>query len=551
MARSLNPFKKSVTFAVLSTLILLVVLGLGALVSVQLYNSQQAASQTFRTSSALKTHLMAVQMQGGIKWKKADRVQDVYSKVITDKGGQLAAVHVMLDDGTALVSDQSEFFTGFDPVSFVEKHPDLLKAEEPVQTFDEGGHFVVFEKAIDPKKEELLGGVLVVWSKEKLNANLQKMIVMQVGLSLSILALLVGALVVALRTIIIGPLTKSIAVMSRLADGDYQVEIPYLERENEVGVMARSLDVFKKNAIEKQQAEAAAQAAEIKAKEDRRREMMEMSEQFEGQVMTIVDHLAGSVSQMESTFTNMKQLASDTKVRSGDASSFSQQTFSNVETVAAASEELNSSVKEIISQITRASKLTNEASDKAKKTNEIVATMQNSTEKIGEVVQLIQEIAEQTNLLALNATIESARAGEAGKGFAVVANEVKSLATETGKATEEIAGRIQEIQEISNQSSVAITDISKAIVEINEVIAAVTAASEQQGAATQEISRGAQEAATGTNKVSESITTVNSAAVDTENLAQETSKVLGEISEKSGVLKNTVNDFVQNIRSDA
>lgn len=539
-------FRRSVALRFAMLLSAVIVVCLSILVFIQIKNFQISMRDEFGASNIVKTQLLATQVAGGIKWKKAEVVEAVYTDVVGNEASGFVSAYVFhTDDGKLSVVNSSEF-DPFDFDGFLTEHNNLNKAAE-IQSFDLPGHMVVYAPAIDTKKQEYMGGLLVSWSKETINREMNEARSTQMSTAFFILAALISLCVFLLRSMIITPLKKSIQVMTVLSEGDYNIEIPDLKRRDEIGTMARAIEIFKKNAIEKQAAEKAKIEAESRMESERKKAMQDMAQKFEDEVMGIVQQLLKSISTIGEGSKTLSSIAQQTERKSTDAAGFSGSTSQNVQTVAAASEELNSSVKEIVQQVSRSAHLTQSASEQAAKTNEIVGTLQSSTERIGAVVKIIQDIAEQTNLLALNATIEAARAGDAGKGFAVVANEVKSLANETAKATEEISERVQEIQIISDQSGTAIQSIADVIRQANESMSAVTDAIEQQGIATQEISRSVQEAAAGTSRVSESISSVNQAALETGKLVKDTSNALDNLLEQSDLLKSAINQFIRNI----
>ncbi len=502
----------------------------------------------FEAASTVKTKLLAAQLEGAVKWKKTDGMTAVYASLLEDKTTNLDAVYISGTEYQELIKSEHK---NIDIMGFVDEQSNdalLEKLKTDTATFDTDHYYIVAAPIIDSKKKTHLGNIWTAWTKKEIIANIESAKNTQTITAIAIILALIVILIYLLRHIIITPLNNSINIMTLLTQGKYDIEIPNLNKEDEMGTMARAIEVFRQSAIDKEKSDKAQKEAEENSETERKQLLQDMAKKFEEEVLSIVENLSSSIGDMGMTAKQLSVLASKTETDASEMANFSNQASQNVQTVASASEELNSSVQEIVQQTTRAATLTRKADEQAKETNVVVGTLQEAATKIGDVVKLIQDIAEQTNLLALNATIESARAGEAGKGFAVVANEVKSLATETSKATEEIAEKIKEVQDISNKSSTAINSIASAIVEISMSMTAVTAAIEEQGAATNEISRSAQEAATGTQNVSNGISSVNQSAIETGKIALETEAASHELSNKSNDLKNAVNDFIANIR---
>ncbi len=358
------------------------------------------------------------------------------------------------------------------------------------------------------------------------------------------------AFVVAFLTsrAIVKPIAGMTAAMGVLADGDNSIEVPALDRKDEIGQMAAAVQVFKENGLEKARL-AAEQEAETKKREERTQRMDELCKTFDSNISEVVEAVSSASTQSETTAQSMAATAEETSQQSAAVASASDEATANVQTVASAAEELASSITEIARQVDDSTRNAQNAVAEAEKTNDTVKSLSEAGQKIGEVVQLINDIASQTNLLALNATIEAARAGEAGKGFAVVASEVKSLANQTAKATDEIGSQISTLQGATDDAVTAIEGIGTMISEISEISTTVAAAVEEQRAATGEISRNVQQAAVGTQEVSSNITGVNDAARETGSAAEQMKSAAGQLSQQSGVLRQEVEKFLKDIRA--
>ena len=347
---------------------------------------------------------------------------------------------------------------------------------------------------------------------------------------------------------VVAPLTRLSALVLKIADGDYAVEIPDTGRRDEIGDMSRAVGVFRDNGIAQKKLEQE-QAAERASRERRAVQMEELTKTFEAKVVNLVQSLADASHNMQGAAESMSSIAEQTNAQSSAVATAATNASLNVETVASAAEELSSSITEIGRQVTQSATIADRAVAEAKRTDLTVQALAEGAQKIGDVVTLIQTIASQTNLLALNATIEAARAGEAGRGFAVVATEVKSLASQTANATEEIAAQVGQIQVATNDAVEAVRGIGATIEDISRIAAAIAAAVEEQGAATREIARNVQQASEGTGQVSSNIAGVKQAARETGAAAGQVLESSGDLSRQSEEMRSEVQWFIESVRA--
>ncbi|MHC1946534.1 HAMP domain-containing protein [Bradyrhizobium sp. UFLA06-06] len=371
-------------------------------------------------------------------------------------------------------------------------------------------------------------------------------VVALIGL-LAVVAVSAG-LIVMVRRRILNPIAALTGRMSRLAAGEVAETIPGAARKDEIGAMAAAVQVFKDNKIEADRL-AAEKEAENDVKMRRARVLDDLTRTFEAKVTELVGGLSAASSVMEETAQSMSDTAAATNRQAAVVAAASDQTSTNVQTVASATEELTSSISEIARQVATSTEIAARAVDHARRTGDTARSLAEGAQKIGDVVTLIQSIAAQTNLLALNATIEAARAGEAGRGFAVVASEVKSLAGQTAKATTEISEQITAIQTASDETVTAIRSVIDVITEIDQIGTAIAAAIEEQGSATKEISRSVQEAARGTQEVNSNISGVQRAADDTGGAANQVLGAAEQLSTQSKDLAGQVNRFLSDVRA--
>jgi methyl-accepting chemotaxis protein len=380
-----------------------------------------------------------------------------------------------------------------------------------------------------------------------LHSQAQSSLTLQLVLLAAALALTFGAMMAVTRRVI-KPLHNMRDAMLKVASGDLTVDTGYGERQDEIGALAGALETFKQQAADKVRIEQ--QERERNAGAAARQQAIEAYVgEFENTVRQTLDQLNDASGQMRNTSAGLSTVSRQTNERVQVAQKASGDASMSVESVASASEELSASINDISQQAAHAAGIASRAVNQARETDGTVQGLAKSASRIGEVVGLINTIAAQTNLLALNATIEAARAGEAGRGFAVVASEVKSLASQTAKATDDISEQISDIQKVAGEAIDAIKGIGSIIGEVNEVATAIAAAVQQQGAATQEITRSTQYASQGTKNVSDSITGVKADADTAAAAADDVKRASESLETQSQQLGRQVTQFLGKIRA--
>ncbi len=367
------------------------------------------------------------------------------------------------------------------------------------------------------------------------------------GIGAIVMMVVIGVTIVIARSVI-GPLARLTRNMLSLARGDSTIDVGDAERRDEVGALAGAMITFRQNFREMETLRAEQEQAKRRSEDERCAMTRQLADTLDGKVARLVEAMAHKCHELRETAEIMTGIAAETSHQASTVAAASREASANVQTVATAATELSTSIDEIGRQMARSTVISTKAVAEAMVVNQSFAGLTDAAQKIGKVVDLITAIACQTNLLALNATIEAARAGEAGKGFAVVASEVKSLASQTANATDEIASQVTGIQTVAEETAAAIQSITRTIGQLNEIATIIAAAVEQQGAATGEISRNVEQAAVGTQKVSSTIAAVDSTAHRSGDAAHTVLTAATDLAQQAQRLRHDVQQFLTELR---
>ncbi|MBL8687851.1 MAG: HAMP domain-containing protein [Rhodospirillaceae bacterium] len=475
--------------------------------------------------------------------RSADELKRLYSRV--DQLEQLVNTPEGRKNVADIRADVGRYEAAYKQVVTLGREGRLKEAgqvaDEGAKTIDEvRKHIRAIEDRNTKFVEQSQKEVLATYQDARLQMIVLSAGGIGVGVALALFIVLAG---------VTRPLGRMTDAMGKVASGDFEIQVPALGQSDEVGKLASALERFKAAGIENRRLQAEQEETKRRTEVEKKAMLAKLADGFEASVSGVVETVATASTEMRASAEALSSTAEETSRQSTAVAAAAEQASTNAQTVATAAEQLSASITEISGQVAQSTKISGKAVDTAATTTASVQGLADAAQKIGEVVQLINDIASQTTLLALNATIEAARAGEAGKGFAVVASEVKSLASQTAKATEDIASQVSAIQGATRNAVDSIKGISETIGQINEIATAIASAVEEQGAATQEIARNIQQASHGTNEVSTNIVEVTKAAGETGSAATQVLAAAGEVSQQSERLKSEVDRFLVAVRA--
>jgi methyl-accepting chemotaxis protein len=531
-------------------LTLAVLLSFAALIALQIRATQASLLETLRQEATIKSEMLAVAVRTAVAGGDGAGAEAEYLPLAKRSDSTLASVAAFDLDGKVIIEyhDETKRLKPY-PIDkiFNNALPTLKELRSAVLVTED--HMVIVSPVTGRRGDSLRGAIAIAWSLDAQNRMIQESAMNSSIAAVIIMVLLVVALVAVIGWMISKPLRRIAGVMKDLADGARQMEIPSQSRQDEIGAMARSVQVFKDNAARMDALQAEQARLEADAAAAKRQALQELSRQFEASVAGLVGSVEGAAGQMIDQSRQMATLADASISHTSTMTSAADDTTRNVQSVATAADQLDQSVRSISQQVQRSVTMAGDAVVSVEMTTGQVRGLADAAHRIGEIVQLINAIASQTNLLALNATIEAARAGDAGKGFAVVASEVKSLATQTAKATEDIQAQVGAIQTATGSTVDAIEKIGSIIRSMNEGAMTINAAVSQQGQATKAIAQNVRQAAVGAAGLTEQAQVVTTEAQSTGTAAQQVVQAATSINTQITVMRHHVDQFLSQIQA--
>jgi methyl-accepting chemotaxis protein len=524
--------------------------GFAAVLAYQSVSQRDMVLEVVDNNRLAIADMIAAQAVGGVKFKKEQAIAKVYSRYLESDASQLSAITVYGVDDAVLSSGMHEKAA---PVDLNALMADAKPKVEEGKVFirKSADSFIAFVPIMDGGEGQArrVGTLALAWTNHALLSEISGYLWVGIGISAAIAGALIAALLFAIWKIVSRPLAAMAGTIAKLADGQLDVAIPAQDRPDEIGTLGRAVALFQTQLREVEQLRRQRETAEKAAAEERRRALHELAATFTASVAGIVSVVLDSAKALQTNAQSLKVATVSSRTEVDTAAVATGDSSNSVAMVATAAEELTASINEIDRQMRESTSASEQAFTQVGSATETINGLARAAEGIGGIVELINQIASQTNLLALNATIEAARAGEAGKGFAVVANEVKSLASQTARATEEITGKIGAMQGIATTAVGAVSGIKDSISKINDIAGHIAHSIREQASATQEISTNAQRAAERTGNVNQSIQVVTETVDETGRKAGLLLEESNNLATKASELQQQADAFVRQVEA--
>lgn len=530
--------RKMTLIASLAAATIIIALSILAVIN-QTNSLNNLGSKSFVTISKL----LGKNIGGGLKWGKIDAVEAVYKDFVKTDGQAIAQLVTFNASGEVFTSYSTNAEVQID----LAQAPQWAKsAQSDAYSKTLAHHVVAAIPVYSGKNNDFVGTLAIAWSDDQIQSSILDAKLQMLYFAIAALIAVIALMIYTARSLIGKPLEAMNHTMSQLAKGNNHVEIPYLSRKDDIGLVAKAVLVFKENALEQEVLETE-KKQNNESNQNRQTYIDNLITKFKGDVSDSLTNVSQNSKAMNSIADRLTEISTSTSVQANSATSASEESSTNVSTVAAAAEELSSSISEITRQVEETGKIVQNANKTTVKTNAQVVSLAEKSLRIGAVVSLIQDIAEQTNLLALNATIEAARAGEMGKGFAVVASEVKSLANQTAKATEEISAQVTDIQSSTKEAVQGIEEISQIMNEVGEYTNSIGCSVTEQNIATTEISENITRASVGTQEMAHNISNISDSVEQTNMSAIDVTQASSEMNTQIDDLQISIKDFLDKV----